>query len=175
MQDTQQSSADVREVQELLLAVMPGWHHFIARPFKQLFREDMSLEMYYCLQALHRQGDMLTMSELARLIHVPKQRMTRLVDQLSERGFVERVYDSTDRRITRLRVTQEALTYIDEFLSRDAGYYHDLLTRMSEQDRAAFRGALEEIQRVFDALPTEEFAPCHCREQEQKGGNPCSN
>jgi histidyl-tRNA synthetase len=52
MQDTQKSSADVREVQELLLAVMPGWHHFIARPFKQLFREDMSLEMYYCLQAL---------------------------------------------------------------------------------------------------------------------------
>jgi hypothetical protein len=42
---------------------------------------------------------------------------------------------------------------------------------MSAEDRAAFRGALEEVQRVFDTLPAEEFSPCRCREQGQKGAD----
>ena len=52
--------------QEELLALMPVWNYRIAKPFKQMLDEGVSLEMYYCIQTLRWYGGTLTMSELAR-------------------------------------------------------------------------------------------------------------
>ena len=151
--------AQIKELQELALAAIPPWHHYFARPFEQqILREHMSLGMYYCLQTLRRQDGTVTMTELSRLTHAPKQRMTKLVDQLVERGFVERVSDPSDRRIIRLRVTDSADEYLDRFLEQDAACYGELFARMSADDRAALRDALTTVRRVLDALPHEECA-----------------
>ena len=54
------------KTQELLLNLMPMWNYQIAKPFKQLLDEGVSLEMYYCIQMLRWQGGAMTMSQLAR-------------------------------------------------------------------------------------------------------------
>lgn len=48
-----------------------------------------------------------TCAELAREIGYDKGAMTRLVDQLAERGFVDRARDTGDRRIVNLTLTEE--------------------------------------------------------------------
>lgn len=164
--------AQIKELQELALAAIPPWHHYFARPFEQqILREHMSLSMYYCLQALRRQSGTVTMTELARLTHAPKQRMTRLVDQLAERGFVERISDPNDRRVIRLRVTDSADAYIDRFLEQDAACYRELFARMSADDRASLRDALATIRRVLDALPHEDCASARAEERCGKEGS----
>ena len=64
------ANEDIRHLQEELLALMPVWNYRIAKPFKQMLDEGVSLEMYYCIQTLRWYGGTLTMSELARYVRM---------------------------------------------------------------------------------------------------------
>ena len=136
------------DMQDLLLSIMPQWYCYIAKPFKALLAEDVSLNMYYCIRILGVRPN-LTMSELARWMQISKQQMTKLVDRMIVRGFVERVSDPDDRRIIRLQLTDHAQEYSDRFLMQDAAYYRNFFDSMPEDDRAEFAHALESIRRVF--------------------------
>lgn len=109
------------KIQELLLGLMPWWNYQIAKPFKQLLDEGVSLEMYYCIQTLRWLGGTMTMSELANWTKMPKQQMTKMVNRLVEQEFVERIDDPQDRRIIKIQITDKALEYIDHFLKNTAG------------------------------------------------------
>ena len=128
-------------VQHLLFAVMPQWYCHIAKPFKQLMRDGISLNMYYCIQILQNCGQSLTMSELARYMHIPKQQMTKLCNKLIEQQFVERLPDPDDRRIIRLSLTDRAQEYTERFLREDASYYKDIPLEQLDQ---AFNIALSD-------------------------------
>ncbi|MBQ7541018.1 MAG: MarR family transcriptional regulator [Clostridia bacterium] len=142
-------------LQDLLFAVMPQWYCHIAKPFKQMMHSGVSLDMYYCIRIL-QQVDTASMTELARRMRMPKQRMTKLADQLIEMRFVERVPDPDDRRIVRLRCTENAREYVDRFLSKDAAEYRALFDGMCEADRRDFGDALQTLQRIFAKLPDRE-------------------
>lgn len=151
-------------MQELLLATMPQWHYWIDKPFKTLLDDHVSLSMYYCIQLLREHGDTMTMSELARSTHSPKQQVTKTVDRLTECGFAERVADPSDRRIVRLKLTQEGREYIDRFLSQDAAYYQSMFEEMPPDEQENFCQALKALHQCF----------CHMhqrkREQNDKKG-----
>ena len=104
----------------MLLAIMPQWHYWFAKPFKRLLDDGVSLEMYYCIQFLRLNGETMTMSELAATTGMTKQQMTKIVNRLIEHNFVERVSDPDDRRIIRLKIKDKAESYINRFLDRDA-------------------------------------------------------
>lgn len=145
--------AEIRQMQIELLYLLPQWHYRIAKPFKQLLDEGISLEMYYCLQTLRWLGGMVTMSELGQWAHIPKQQMTKMVNRMVEHNFVERVYDPSDRRIINIRITDVASDYIEYFLAENAKCFQSLLEQMNKKDRAAFKQAIETITGIFDKLP----------------------
>lgn len=145
-----------KDLQDLLFAVMPQWYCHIAKPFKQMMHSGVSLDMYYCIRILQQLGD-TSMTELARWMRMPKQRMTKLADQLIDLQFVERVPDPDDRRIVRLRATDKAREYADRFLSQDAAAYRELFDGLSENDRRDFGEALQTLRRIFDKLPNRDI------------------
>lgn len=147
------------EMQELLFATMPMWHYHVAKPFKRLLDEGISLDMYYCVQILRRNNSPMAMSELAHWMRIPKQQVTKVVNKLIECGFAERLYDSSDRRIIRLRLTEKAVGYVDKFLSEDAVYFKNMFDSMSENDRKCFGEALSSIHQVFGKMKPKE-CPC---------------
>lgn len=144
---------EIRETQEMLLALMPHWNYRIAKPFKQMLDSGVSLEMYYCIQTLRWYGGSLTMSELAGIVKMPKQQMTKMVNRLVECQFVKRMYDLADRRVIRIQLTENALNYINHFLEQDAGCFRDLLEEMSPSDRERFSEAIRTIADVFAKMP----------------------
>lgn len=137
------------ELQELLLAVMPQWYYWIARPVKSLLDDRITLNMYYCIQTLKEHGESLSMSELARFTHSPKQQMTKTVDRLTECNFAERVPDPNDRRIIRLKLTQQGKAFTEHFLSEKAGYYQNLFEEMPPEEREQFYQALMTLRKCF--------------------------
>lgn len=139
---------DIKKIQKTLLAVLPVWNYKIEKPFKKLLDEGVSLEMYYCLQTIQCHGA-LTMSELANLVKMPKQQMTKIVNRLVEQGFAKRIYDPSDRRIIKIEITDNALTYIDQFLTQDAEGFQKLLEEMSETDRSDFMQALNTLAQIL--------------------------
>lgn len=141
---------EIRKAQELLLGILPHWNYRIARPFKQLLADGMSLEMYYCLYTLIWFDDkLLTVTELANCVQMSKQQVSKIVNRLVEYDFVKRIYDKTDRRIIKLQVTPKASEYIDHYLQNNANCFVSLLNRMSEEDLSDFNKALETLQHIF--------------------------
>lgn len=133
---------------------MPCWNYQIAKPFKQLLDEGISLEMYYCLKTLEWAGGSATMSQIAAWTKVPRHQMTKMVNKLVEQEFVERFDDSSDRRIVKIRLTEKANQYTEHFLSHNAACFLPLLEQMSKQDLKDFSHSLDELYRIFSSLPS---------------------
>lgn len=144
---------EIRKIEEALLGVLPWWNYRLAKPFKALLDEEVSLEMYYCIQFLRWVGKPITMSELAQSVHMPKQQMTKIVSRLVEPGFVERVYDPSDRRVIRIRLTEKAMRYSEQFLDQNAGDFRRFLEQIDEEDRKDFMQAMSILLRILPKLP----------------------
>ncbi len=136
-------------LQELILATHPLWHYWMVKPFKQLLDEDVSVGMYYCIQTLSANGDTMTMSELAKTVHCSKQQMTKTVNKLIECGLTERIQDPTDRRIVRLKLTEEGMQFMHYFLDKVSDYYKPMFDLMSQEEQSAFAESLLTLHRIF--------------------------
>lgn len=137
------------EIQENLLSLMPVWNYQIAKPFKQLLDEGISLEMYYCIRTLQWNGGCATMTEIAKWTKMPKQQMTKLVNRLVQCDFVKRFDDPSDRRIVKIQLTDKATEFIDYFIEHDASCFRPLLEKMSSSDLQKFSDALKQLIQVF--------------------------
>lgn len=149
------NETEIHQVQELLLNVLPQWNYQIAKPFKQILEEGVSIEMYYCLQTLRWLGGVTTMSELGQLGHISKQQMTKIVNRLVENHFVTRACDPTDRRIIKIEITDTGLEYIRHFLDEDVKCFKHLLEQLEAKDLADFKEAVATINQILYRLPYE--------------------
>lgn len=137
------------QMQETLLLLLPYWNCQITRPFKHLLDEGVSLEMYYCIQTLRSQNGILTMSELARWMQMPKHQMTKMANRMVENGFASRVYDPADRRVIRLQITEKAEEYAAHFLKENAGCFQELLERIPRDQWEEFDAALQSLFHIL--------------------------
>jgi DNA-binding MarR family transcriptional regulator len=80
-----------------------------ARLMKQYAAEDLwqdlSMREYDVLYTLSKRREPLRIGELHRHVLLSQPALSRMVDRLVERGFVERCADRTDRRGVRLSLT----------------------------------------------------------------------
>jgi len=81
--------------------------------------QDISMREYDVLYTLSKCREPVRLSELNRHVLLSQPAMSRLVDRLAERGFVERCADPADRRGVRL-----ALTPAGGRLQRQVGRRH---------------------------------------------------
>ena len=134
-----------------LLLVMPDWHSKLVKPFRDTLDNEMSLETYYCLETLRACGT-ATMSELAHQMKVPKQQMTRLVDRLSQSRFVERVQGTDDRRVTWIRLTPGAVSYLDEYSLKNTAFIQMLEEKLTQDELQRLNDAVEALEEILPKL-----------------------
>ena len=144
------AKASERFVQNLLL-VMPDWHSKLVKPFRDTLDNEMSLETYYCLETLRACGT-ATMSELAHQMKVPKQQMTKLVDRLSQSRFVERVQGTDDRRVTWIRLTPGAVSYLDEYYRKNTAFIQMLEEKLTQDELERLNDAVEALEEILPKL-----------------------
>jgi DNA-binding MarR family transcriptional regulator len=144
---------ELNEIQESLLALLPQWNYRIAKPLKQHLDRGVSLEMYYCIQIIRYHGGEMTMTELAQIMRIPRHQMTKMADRIVDNGFAERVKDPDDRRIIKLKMTQKALQYIDDFLTDNQSCFEDLFDSMDDNDQENFKQAIDTLTKILRHLP----------------------
>ena len=131
-------------VQNLLL-VMPDWHSKLVKPFRDTLDNEMSLETL-------RACGTATMSELAHQMKVPKQQMTKLVDRLSQSRFVERVQGTDDRRVTWIRLTPGAVSYLDEYYLKNTAFIQMLEEKLTRDELQRLNDAVEALEEILPKL-----------------------
>jgi DNA-binding MarR family transcriptional regulator len=63
----------------------------------------------FCIKALHRLDESVTLKELGKRLHVDPSFVTMIADMLEERGLARREPNAADRRIKNLVLTPEGL------------------------------------------------------------------
>lgn len=134
-----------------LLHAMPAWNSKLVRPFKNSLNGEMSLETYYCLETL-RSRETATMTEMAKRLNVPKQQATKLMDTLVAHGFVERTPRESDRRTVEVRLTQKAVSYLDDYYMKNKAFIRSLEEKLTEQELQKLNDAAVTLAQILPKL-----------------------
>ena len=87
----------------------------------------------------------LTMGELCGKMFLACSTATDLIDRMERNGLIERVRDTADRRVIRLRVLPKGSSVIDEVLAARRGYLAIILAEIDAADKERLIQSLEQL------------------------------
>ena len=93
-----------------------------------------------------------TINRLAELLDVTKQAASKLVEEMSQAGFVEREVDPNDRRSVRLQLSAKGRRVFEKALATSASVESELRRSCGSDDVAAFRRVMLKFLEKHDAL-----------------------
>jgi DNA-binding MarR family transcriptional regulator len=96
------------------------------------------------LLVLREYGD-LTMGELCQKMFLACSTATDLIDRMERNGLIERVRDTADRRVIRLKVLLKGTKVIDDVLDARRNYLATILTEIDVADKDRLILALEQL------------------------------
>ncbi len=91
----------------------------------------------------------LKMNELSNAMGVDSSTMTRMVDQLVDKGLALRKADEKDRRIVQIGLTPAGQKLHEELATALNSFYNDSLDQIPERERATI---IESLAKVNDAM-----------------------
>jgi len=95
--------------------------------------EELTFSQWTTLVALH-DGRITTATDLAHNICHDAGSMTRLIDQMVERGLVTRARDEADRRVVRLGLTARGRKLVEAQAPKVMDFWNGLLTGFSHAE-----------------------------------------
>jgi DNA-binding MarR family transcriptional regulator len=107
-------------------------------------KEDVSFVQWVILMNL-RDGLRLTAAELSQHLCHDSGALTRVIDQMEERGLISRERSTADRRMVTLQLTAEGNKVIATFLPRIIDLYNGLLTDFTPEETEAFISMLTRL------------------------------
>lgn len=119
-----------------------------------LGEEDLSITQWIVL-ALLANGLASTGRDLSRDMGHDRGAMTRLLDQLEERGLLTRTRDDEDRRICNLRLTDDGLALMHGKTGTIVDTWNDILKDM---DRAEVAQMIATLTKLLERLESD---PAH--------------
>lgn len=127
----------------------PLLRRLIALETPVLAEHGVSMWGYSVLSALD-ESPVRTQAALAEAIGADKTRIIPTLDELQERGYIERSPDPADRRVRLLAITETGRALKDSVQAQIQRGEERLLSVLSPADRRAFLRALHEMTGVED-------------------------
>jgi DNA-binding MarR family transcriptional regulator len=109
----------------------------------------------------------LSMNELSAVAGVDNSTMTRMVDQLVEKGLVYRQADEKDRRLVRIGLTPAGQKLQKELAGALAGFYAASLEGIPDEERQTIIKSLERLKSAVEQ-GLQNYCDKYCKPQEQK-------
>ena len=116
--------------------------------------EDISFSQWRVLMCL-RDGLASTCADISRELSHDKGSMTRLIDQLEARDFLERKRNGGDRRLVALAMTASGRAAVERLIPKVVDYYNDLLEGFSPAD---VRRLVDLLKRLRKAVKSRDVA-----------------
>jgi DNA-binding MarR family transcriptional regulator len=130
--------------------------------FNAIAELDLSFTQLKVLCALEADGEERSVKALAGSMQVSLPTMSRAVDGLFERGFVEREEDPADRRMKRVRLTDAGRTVPRALNEARLSALAELMSSLEDEEAEALERALglilERREEIAAYRPTEQGA-----------------
>ena len=128
-----------------------------ARPSSYFF-------MFLCSAGVLYQNGTMTMGELSRATSIPQSTVTRMIDWMVENGYVDRFNDDADRRVVRIRLTDNGR----ELLLAAKSLFQEIaatsILRIPAIQRTAVLFLLKDLSSAWQRVYEEQFADAHLPE-----------
>jgi DNA-binding MarR family transcriptional regulator len=141
---TPSTAIDAALVARLRLVVMR-----LSRRLRQQHEGDVTASMLSALSSIANLGP-LTLGALAAVEQVQPPSMTKIVGKLEERGFVIREVDPQDRRVARVRVSEEGEAFVARSRTLKNAYLAERLERFDDAELRALERALPLLERLVE-------------------------
>ena len=92
------------------------------------------------------------MSYYSEKMMIPKSNLTVISDKLIKEGFIERDFDSNDRRVIILALTQKGEEFISENIKRIREEMVERLDSFNDEDIKRMNELIEEMKEIFYKL-----------------------
>lgn len=113
----------------------------------RIMREfDLSLLEYYALQVLGFAQE-ASLKEIGQRLAMPKSTVTFVADSLEGRGLVKRQQDRQDRRVWRIRLTEEGVRFMGEVFARKSFFLLPVLDGLSDAESQVLLRVMEGVTR----------------------------
>jgi DNA-binding MarR family transcriptional regulator len=119
---------------------------------------DISFSQWVALMAV-RDGVATTCGEIARHLGHDTGATTRLVDQLAERGLVERQRSTNDRRVIHLRITPAGKAMVKSLAQRLVEFWNTILEGFSNDESSLLISLMTRLLARLEAQPMAGTAP----------------
>ena len=115
------------------------------RTFNTIAERDLSFTQIKALCAMDESSTERCVKDLAESMGVSLAAMSRAIDGLYERGFVDRNEDPVDRRMKRVRLTEAGRSMTSSLAEGRLAGIQEFLASLSDQEASALARALELI------------------------------
>ncbi len=113
--------------------------------FNTIAELELSFTQIKALCAMDMDGEDRSVKALAESMKVSLPAMSRAIDGLYERGFVDRQEDPVDRRMKRLRLTESGRAITSSLNETRLAALQEFLVSLSDEEAQALTRALELI------------------------------
>lgn len=129
--------------------IMPVmFKEFTKKLTKELHKTDITLPQFFVLEFLGREGES-KMTELAHFMNVTTAAMTGIVGRLVRDSYIERIYDQNDRRIIKVKLTNEGSSIVRKICERKQQMIVKVFGKISEVDREQYLRILNQIKKIM--------------------------
>ena len=130
--------------------------NLILPQMEELFAEaSLTFSQWTVLMALREWGQS-TAADVARHICHDAGSLTRILDELEERGLVTRARSETDRRVVALTLTTKGLAMVETLLPRVVEFWNGLLGDFSH---AEIKSLIKLLSRLVSAAGEQRILP----------------
>lgn len=108
--------------------------------FAAVFKSEginLTAEQFLVMDTLWNQGE-LTQQNIAYIIQKDKNSVTQFIDNLEKKGLVQRVVDSNDRRVNKIKLSKTGMAMKDNTKKVAIGAISDILDGISEEELKTF-------------------------------------
>src|SRR3972149_4643922 len=127
---------------------------------ERLVKQGVSMTHLHILSMLEHHGD-LTMSHLADLLGVSYSNATGVIDRVEERGLVERVRDTVDRRVVIVRLTDQGRDRLGDVQLLKEDLLQKVLQRLDVNELRGVHAALGSLRAAALAVAGDPEVAAH--------------
>ena len=154
-------SADRRKLESIADDLLVSFPIFIRRVSRE--EAHLAAKKHYpsrfVLGAILKYGP-VPMSEVGAHMGISKPYMTALVDRLIDEGFVERVPDADDRRVTNVTITKAGREAFEEFMRSARDTVIKNLSTLTPEDISSLQVSMKTIRDIASRLDQNESKKC---------------
>jgi DNA-binding MarR family transcriptional regulator len=95
-------------------------------------------------------GEEMTLSELSQQLLKVNSNITAIVDNLQSKRLVQRVADSSDRRVIRVRLTEAGKTLRAQAVPSQSRFINEIFAKLTDEETGQLLHLIGKVEKICD-------------------------